>query len=167
MNKNDLLKNKVGGWPNRFGSNLYELVNNLNGAMEVTDMLLGCSITPNKYPPRNIKQYKFDDRIEHIVEFALAGFKKSEIKVTKNGKFIEVAGSKTPVPDENTPLRNAPIVMENGISFKNFNHRFELNTMVDSVSDYQISSKFEDGLLTVKIVKAITQKQAATEINID
>lgn len=163
MNINDD-RNKKCGWTDSFQSNIFEIVNNVNGIIDVTDMLLGIASSSSKYPPRNIKQYKFNDRVEHIIEFALAGFKKSEIKVTKNGKFIEVSGSKTPV---STNGEKSPFVMENGISFKSFNQRFELNTLVDSVSDYQISSKFEDGLLTIKIVKAITPKQSATEINID
>lgn len=166
MSTNDKMKNDR-RWPNTFQANLYEAVNNINGLMDVTDILIGSMTQFNKYPPRNIKQYKFDDRIEHIIEFALAGFKKSEIKVVRNGKFIEVSGSKIAEQDENPTSRNMTKVLENGISFKNFNHRFELNTLVDSASDYQISSKFEDGLLTIKIVKRITPKQTPTEINIE
>lgn len=138
----------------------------VNSLFDVADILLG-SVSGSKYPPRNVKCTKYVDRIEHTIELALAGFKKADIKIIRDGKYLEITGSKdVPV---NTSVENIekPFIIENGISFKSFKQRFELNTGVDSVNDFNISSKFEDGLLTIKIVKKITQKATTTEINID
>ncbi len=96
---------------------------------------------------------------------ALAGFNKADIKVIRNGTRIEVTGNKD--QQQNTP-QSKVVIIENGISEKSFKQTFELNTGVDGVDAFNISSKFENGLLTIKInkqKKPVTQK--STEINID
>ncbi len=122
-------------------------------------------LTNSKYPPRNIKYIDTNDSIEYIIEMALAGFNKADIKVIRNGTRIEVTGNKD--QQQNTP-QSKVVIIENGISEKSFKQTFELNTGVDGVDAFNISSKFENGLLTIKInkqKKPVTQK--STEINID
>ena len=107
----------------------------VNSLFDVADILLG-SVSGSKYPPRNIKCTKYVDRIEHTIELALAGFKKADIKIIRDGKYLEITGSK-----------DVPV-----------------NTSVENIEKPFI---IENGLLTIKIVKKITQKTTTTEINID
>lgn len=154
-------KNNPCVWPNVYGSLLNDELSNIFDDVNI----FVNKLTNSKYPPRNIKYFDNDDSIEYVIEMALAGFNKADIKVIRNGKYIEVTGNKDQL--QNTQ-QSKVVIIENGISEKSFKQTFELNTGVDSVDAFNISSKFENGLLTIKINKQKkTVTQNSTEINID
>ena len=97
------------------------------------------------YPPYNLIQI---NNTESRLELALAGFKKDEINVyTEYGKII-VKGEKNNKEEETT-------YVVQGLAQRNFERAWTLSddTEVRSVT-------FEDGLLTVELIKVVPEKHA-------
>ena len=96
------------------------------------------------YPPYNIINI---NNVESRLEIALAGFKKSEVKVyTEYGKLV-VEGKKEEKDDTDYAHR--------GVAQRNFTRSWTLSdeTEVRSVT-------FEDGLLTVDLGKVVPEHHA-------
>ena len=100
--------------------------------------------TTQNYPPYNIINI---NNVESRLEIALAGFKKSEVKVyTEYGKLV-VEGKKEEKDDTDYAHR--------GVAQRNFTRSWTLSdeTEVRSVT-------FEDGLLTVDLGKVVPEHHA-------
>ena len=100
--------------------------------------------TTQNYPPYNIVNI---NNVESRLEIALAGFKKSEVKVyTEYGKLV-VEGKKEDKDDTDYAHR--------GVAQRNFTRSWTLSdeTEVRSVT-------FEDGLLTVDLGKVVPEHHA-------
>ena len=101
--------------------------------------------TKENYPPYNIIQV---NNVESRLEVALAGFKKTEIKVfTEYGK-LHVEGKKEDKEDENQ-------LVFKGLAKRSFQRAWSISddTEVQKV-------EFEDGLLTVKVGKIVPEHHA-------
>ena len=100
--------------------------------------------TTSNYPPYNIVNI---NNVESRLEIALAGFKKSEVKVyTEYGKLV-VEGQKEEKEETDYAHR--------GVAQRNFTRSWTLSdeTEVRSVT-------FEDGLLTVDLGKVVPDHHA-------
>ena len=100
--------------------------------------------TTQNYPPYNIINI---NNVESRLEIALAGFKKSEVKVyTEYGKLV-VEGKKEDKDDSDYAHR--------GVAQRNFTRSWTLSdeTEVRSVT-------FEDGLLVVDLGKVVPEHHA-------
>lgn len=74
-----------------------------------------------------------------LVNFAVAGFSKYEVSVTRNGSDLSIIGGKNPVKDVK--------YIHNGIAARSFSRTFKLsdNVDVDSV-------RMSDGILSIRLV---------------
>ena len=100
--------------------------------------------TAQTYPPYNIQN---TSNHESILEIALAGFKKKEVKVyTEHGKLI-VEGKKEEKKDSEYVHR--------GMAQRSFEREWQLT------EDVEITKvTFEDGLLTVNLGKVVPDHHA-------
>ena len=100
---------------------------------------------PNStYPPFNILQ---ENNHESILEIALAGFKKSEVKVyTEHGKIIVEGKKKEKKENE---------YVHRGMAQRSFKREWQLTDDV-VVKDV----KFEDGLLVINLGKVVPEHHA-------
>ncbi len=96
------------------------------------------------YPPYNVVNGS-DGRT--ILELALAGFSERDIKVETERNVLIVSANKSPEEKEREYAHK-------GISYKTFSRNWQ---MADDVEVETV--KFEDGLLTVTLVKNLPEKQ--------
>jgi molecular chaperone IbpA len=98
----------------------------------------------SNYPPYNVVD-GHDGRT--LLEVALAGFSGEDIEVTTERNVLTVSAKKAP-PDKERKYSHK------GISYRTFARNWQ---MADDVEVEEV--KFEDGLLTVILVKNLPEKQ--------
>lgn len=103
------------------------------------------------YPPYNY--IKIDDD-NYMLEFAVAGFNKDELTVTKDNNKLIVSGKKDKKSDLN--------YIHKGISNRTFKISFELS---DTVNINKAS--FENGILTVELHREIPEELKPKIITIE
>ena len=123
------------------------------------------------YPMNIIKVVENGAVSAYRLEYALAGFKKDEIKVTINKDILKVEANhntdtietteNTEKTDESKDNYNETIY--NGISYRNLSMSYKLMNNVDKEN---ISSKFENGLLEI-VIPAKRENDKEDCINID
>ena len=96
------------------------------------------------YPPYNVVDGT-DGRT--LLEVALAGFSGADIEVTTERNVLTVSAKKAPPDKERT-------YSHKGISYRTFARNWQ---MADDVEVEEV--KFEDGLLTVTLMKNLPEKQ--------
>ena len=110
---------------------------------------------PAKYPPHNI--IKTGDK--YVLEFALAGWKESEITVELEKNILKVTGTKA---DEQTFKDSvAPEFVHKGIANRSFLSQF---TIGDNIKI--IDGKLEDGVLTINMDLIIPEEDKPRTIQI-
>jgi len=115
------------------------------GMDDYLDRFFNSYETTTNYPPYNLIQV---NNVESVLEIALAGFNKKEIKVyTEYGKLI-VEGSKE------TKDTGSEYVHQ-GLAQRSFTREWALSEDVE-VREVQ----FKDGLLTVKLGKIVPEHHA-------
>ena len=115
------------------------------GMDDYLDRFFNSYETTTNYPPYNLIQV---NNVESVLEIALAGFNKKEIKVyTEYGKLI-VEGSKE------TKDTGSEYVHQ-GLAQRSFTREWALSEDVE-VREVQ----FKDGLLTVKLGKVVPEHHA-------
>ena len=130
-------------------ANLPELMKIINrngiGMDDYLDRFFNEDYSSN-YPPYNLIHL---NNVESVLEIALAGFSKKDIKVyTEYGKLI-IEGKKE--SKENDSVNYA----HQGLAQRSFNRTWQLS---DDVEVGEV--KFEDGLLTVKLGKVVPEHHA-------
>jgi len=98
----------------------------------------------SNYPPYNVVD-GHDGRT--LLEVALAGFSGEDIEVTTERNVLTVSAKKAP-PDKERKYSHK------GISYRTFSRNWQ---MADDVEVEDV--KFEDGLLTVILMKNLPEKQ--------
>ena len=117
---------------------------------------------PAKYPPHNI--IKNGDK--YILEFALAGWKESEIKVELEKNILKVTGTK---PEDMSYFENlakdqpdkGPEFVHKGIANRSFLSQF---TIGDNVKI--LDGKLENGVLTINMEAVIPEEDKPRTIKI-
>jgi molecular chaperone IbpA len=110
---------------------------------------------PTKYPPHNI--IKNGDK--YVLEFALAGWKESEIKVELEKNILKVTGTKD---DEQTFKDSVtPEFVHRGIANRSFLSQF---TIGDNVKI--LDGKLENGVLTINMEAIIPEEDKPRTIKI-
>jgi len=107
-----------------------------------------------KYPPYNIRAISKD---HYIIEIALAGFTKSSLTVEIQDQVLKVSGEGI-----NTTLSPSEFdYIHQGIARRDFEHVFPL-------AEYVIVDKaeFEDGLLTITLIRELPESMKAKTIDI-
>ena len=82
-----------------------------------------------------------------LLEVALAGFTAGDIEVTTERNVLTVSAKKAPADKERT-------YHHKGISYRTFSRNWQMG---DDVEIDEV--KFEDGLLTITLVKNLPEKQ--------
>jgi molecular chaperone IbpA len=117
------------------------------------DKFFSATSTAPAYPPYNVIRISDD---EYFMEFAVAGFKKSEISITVDNNALFVKGEKKdPVPD------NHPGYMYKGIAGRKFARSFRLPEYFEVTS-----AKSEDGILKIHLERNIPEEKKPKSIKI-
>ena len=129
--------------------NLPELMKIINrngiGMDDYLDRFFNADYSTN-YPPYNLIHV---NNVESVLEIALAGFSKKDIKVyTEYGKLI-IEGKKESKESDSVNY------VHQGLAQRSFNRTWQLS---DDVEVGEV--KFEDGLLTVKLGKVVPEHHA-------
>ncbi len=130
-------------------ANLPELMKIINrngiGMDDYLDRFFNADYSSN-YPPYNLIHV---NNVESVLEIALAGFSKKDIKVyTEYGKLI-IEGKKESKESDSVNY------VHQGLAQRSFNRTWQLS---DDVEVGKV--KFEDGLLTVKLGKVVPEHHA-------
>lgn len=98
-------------------------------------------VQTNNYPPHNIVQVSDN---EFYIELAVAGFKKSEVKMEEYQGLLTIRGEKDAADESNQSYQYR------GIAGRSFSKSFR-------VAEYfEVSNaKMEDGILTVHFIKNV------------
>ena len=105
--------------------------------------------------PMNIVNVKKDGKIvAQRLEYALAGFKKNEIKISLKDDILTIEAEQQPETNENETVEF------NGISYKKMTLSYSLMGNADQDS---ITSKFENGLLSITIPVKKDEEPAASD----
>ena len=110
---------------------------------------------PTKYPPHNI--IKNGDK--YVLEFALAGWKESEIKVELEKNILKVTGTKADEQTFNDSV--APEFVHKGIANRSFFSQFTIGDNIKIVD-----GKLEDGVLTINMDLIIPEEDKPRTIPI-
>lgn len=105
----------------------------------------------NGYPPYNIERTAEN---AYAITMAVAGFAQSELKIEVKESTLTVSGEKTPDTAERAYLHR-------GIAARNFERRFQLADHVEVKG-----AKFENGLLTVELVREVPERMKPRSIAI-
>ena len=103
------------------------------------------------YPPYNIKQVKEN---KYVIEMAVAGFSKSDIEITLNGKNLLVKGVSK--DDEETDS-----FLYKGIANRGFERTFTLNDQIE-IKDAELVN----GMLKVWLENIVKTQDAIKKITI-
>ena len=96
-----------------------------------------------------------------ILEYALAGFKKSEIKVRVEKDLLIIKAKKeTEVIDENSPT-----YIHKGIAGRSMEVSWKLN--LPAVDIKSMTVKFTDGILTIKLPESEESKESTFDCEIN
>ena len=106
---------------------------------------------PSKYPPHNI--IKSDNN--YILEFALAGWKESEITVELEKNILKVTGKKADSEDSEQDF------VHRGIANRSFFSQFTIGDNIKIVD-----GKLEDGVLTINMDLIIPEEDKPRTIPI-
>ena len=98
----------------------------------------------SSYPPYNVVD---GGDGKTLLEVALAGFTAGDIEVTTERNVLTVSAKKAPADKERT-------YHHKGISYRTFSRNWQMG---DDVEIDEV--KFEDGLLTITLVKNLPEKQ--------
>ena len=94
------------------------------------------------YPPYNVVKVS-DEKI--VIEFAIAGFKRSEIDITTEKNVLTIKAEHSPSEPEKTYLHK-------GIAARKFSRSFTLPEF------YEVESAgFEDGILYIDLIKNVPE----------
>lgn len=102
------------------------------------------------FPPYNVIK---EDEDTFLIEFAVAGFSKKDIEVKQEKNALIIEGSIE--EDEEKKY------VHKGIATRSFTRAFALAEYVEVKS-----ASFEDGILTVKLVREIPKEEQARQITI-
>lgn len=100
------------------------------------------------YPMNVVKIIKNDEIYAYRLEYALAGFEKSDIKISVNNNILKIEASHNENCDKEADDENCEIIAYNGISYRNMSISYKL---MENADKKNITSKFENGLLKVTI----------------
>jgi len=107
------------------------------------------------YPPYNIKRtstgFKTGEDI-YTLEMAIAGFKKSDIKVNVENNILKVTGEQK---------KNEIDYIHKGMATRNFTRSFSLARHIEVEQ-----AKMEDGLLKIRIIRNLPKELRPKEIKI-
>ncbi|MCG2582938.1 Hsp20 family protein [Massilia sp. TS11] len=104
------------------------------------------------YPPYNIELVGED---KYRIVMALAGFSRDELDITSERDSLVIVGRKQKDTSEKTFLHR-------GIAARDFEQRFQLANHVKVVS-----ASFDNGMLTIELVREIPEALKARKILID
>jgi molecular chaperone IbpA len=114
----------------------------------------GLPDTSPSYPPFNIIKFETGD---FTIEFALAGFKKEEIKIQMKDNYLTVTGDKS-----NSPLYSSDAFVHHGIATRSFVREFKLSEYLEVRE-----ASFVDGILQIILKQNIPEEAKPKAIPIN
>lgn len=116
----------------------------------------------DNYPPHNIEILGAD---EYKISLAVAGFSREELSVKAKEGTLTISGSKAEKPKSSDESQEDdtkyPMFAHKGISFKPFERKFKMAEYVTVKS-----SQYENGLLTVNLVRNVPEDQKEKHFDI-
>ena len=110
--------------------------------------------TYDSYPPYNVEKLSAD---EYRVSMALAGFKKDNIDVVKEGPLLFVSG-KVDEPSDDEPVVT---FLHQGIATRAFTRKIQL------ADDIEVGgASMKDGMLVIDLIRKIPEGKKAKTIKI-
>lgn len=130
---------------------IYMVINSPFGTLGLDiDKFFQAPPTQNAFPPYNVVKID-DDKI--VMEFAVAGFKKSDISITTEKNILTIRADKT--ADEKAYLHK-------GIAARKFTRAFTLPEYFEVES-----AGFEDGILFIDLIRNIPEEKKPKQIAIN
>ena len=126
-----------------------------NLVREFTDTINATVI--DKYPPYDIAQL---DENNYEITLALAGFDPTQIKVSVEKGYLDIA-AKSPVPEDVSELQPQKHYIYKGIATRSFNRKFKLGEHIEVVS-----AEYRNGLLVVSLERQIPEESKSKVIDI-
>ena len=102
------------------------------------------------YPPYNVKKGKNES--DYIIEMAIAGFTKKDIKVEVKNNILSIEGKRDEALNE---------YLHKGISTRNFKRVFSLSKYMEVTS-----ADMKDGVLQIEIQRNIPESERPKRIDI-
>ncbi len=143
---------------NRFDQAFQEIVGDMAksviGFDRVFDGFRSAIGTYDSYPPYNVEKLSAD---EYRVTIALAGFKKSDIEITKVLNWLTISGS----VEEATEDTEVTELLHQGIARRAFERKVQL------AEDIEVTAaSMKDGLLAIELVRVVPAEKKAKTIKI-
>ena len=143
---------------NRFDQAFQEIVGDMAksviGFDRVFDGFRSAIGTYDSYPPYNVEKLSAD---EYRVTLALAGFKKSDIEITKESNWLTISGS----VEEATENTEVTELLHQGIAQRAFERKVQL------AEDIEVTAaSMKDGLLAIELVRVVPAEKKAKTIKI-
>lgn len=110
----------------------------------------------DNYPPYNVIQLNED---EYEISLAVAGFKPSDLSVTKDKNYLVITGEIVESLDE---LEREFTYLHRGISGRSFRREFKLAEHVDIVG-----ANLENGILAVRLKREVPEELQPKKIAIN
>ena len=121
------------------------------------DKFFSATNNTTTYPPYNIiKHGDGSETDEYLLEFAVAGFKKENIKIKTEKNVLSLTGE---MPDRE--FREGEGYIHKGIASRKFSRSFTLPEYVE-VS----GAEMEDGMLYIKLFKNVPEEKKPKQISI-
>lgn len=113
------------------------------------DMQSAARHANDHYPPHNVIK---ESETEYLIELAVAGFSKDDIKIEQKERSLKITGEYTSKGRE---------VIHRGISTRNFQRTFRLSEYVQVTG-----ASFRDGILAIKLKIELPEEKQPRLISI-
>ena len=132
--------------------NMYNAFNSVTLGLDKFFDTLDIAATNTNFPPYNILK---DGEHSFVIEMALAGYPKDDIKLTVENRVLTVSYDKT------NPTEHACAVIHKGISTKAFKRYF-------TMSEHMVVKKasYNNGLLIIQLEEEIPEYKKPVNIKI-
>src|SRR5690554_3498375 len=100
----------------------------------------------DSYPPCNVEKY---DNYSYTITFALAGFKKSDIEIVKEGNWLTISGKSETNKDETETK-----YLYRGIANRAFTRKIQLAENIEVKG-----AKMNDGLLQIHLERVVPEAE--------
>jgi molecular chaperone IbpA len=117
------------------------------------DKIFGTRSTTTTYPPYNVIKIGDD---EYVMEFAVAGFKKSDISISTDKNVLSITGEQ-----EEREFADGDGYLHKGIAARKFTRAFTLPEYFEV-----LSAEMQDGILSVGLVRIIPEDKKPKTITI-
>ncbi len=149
-----MTRNNLNRFDRAFGEIMDDMARSVIGFDRVFDGFRSAIGTYDSYPPYNVEKLSDDS---YRIIMALAGFRKENIEITKEGIWLMIAG-KVDEPSDDDPITS---LLHQGIALRAFTRKVQL------ADDIEVGgASMKDGLLSVDLNRVVPAGKKAKTIKI-